>query len=246
MTQEILKKLQQIQQQAKAVHDLMLSLQEHAPRGAEGNDSTGQVRVSIGADGLPKAIRVEKGWQDRLAPQAVAQAVMEAFTVAVANGMRAWSEAMDRTSWLSRVEALEAPTDKPISARGPAVSPPAVTSFSGSRAPQDVAEDVLRAADRFRRQATSETPVGVGVDNSGNVSITLSRSGLEQCTVQTAWALRQDNRALTSALETALHAARSELDAQASRPSPDAFNDLLGEALAVLQRTAATTGRVRR
>jgi hypothetical protein len=49
MTQEILQRLRQFQRQAQMLRDLTASLQEHAPQGAEGRDSTGQVRVSIGA-----------------------------------------------------------------------------------------------------------------------------------------------------------------------------------------------------
>jgi len=240
MSQEILGKLQRVQQGAEGLYALMTSLRAHAPVRADGYDSTRQVRVSIGADGLPTAIRVENGWQDQLEPQAIGQAVLDAFTAAVAEAMRAWSETLEEASWQSRVDDLEGSQARHLHERDPGFPPSAATGSSGNRDPQEIAEDALRAAERLRTQLTTKPAVGVGADRSGNVSITLSQSGLRECQVRTArWASWQDGRSLTVALETALRAARSELDAQrALQPTPGSFNQLLGEALAALQRIA--------
>jgi hypothetical protein len=246
MSQEILGRLQRVQQEAEELRDLMASLRGGAPPGADGHDATEQVRVSIGPDGLPVEVRVEPGWQGRLAPDAVGPAVLEAFTAAVANGMRAWSDTLDQTSWQARAAQLDArsefPERTPPPADGPGRTPsPLAASSSGARDASEVAEDVLRAAEQLRRQPAIQPQAGVGSDPSGNVSITLSRSGLEACEVRAGWASRQDGGALTSALAEALRTARSELDAQASPPSPDAFDHLLGEALAALRRVTDST-----
>ncbi|BCB74502.1 hypothetical protein GCM10022251_74240 [Phytohabitans flavus] len=175
MSQEILGKLQRIQQQAEQLSNFVASLQAGAPQGADGYDATEQVRVEVGADGLPTGIRVESGWQDRLGPHAVGQAVVEAFAAAVANGMRAWSDSLAATSWHARAAELDAQGKFPAASNQVAFSPPAVTGSAGRRDPQEVAEDVLRASERLRQQTAAQALVGVGTDVSRNVAVTLSR-----------------------------------------------------------------------
>lgn len=242
MTDEILRRVQHLQRQARGLQDLMASLQAHASQRAAGYDATRSVHVFIGVDGLPTAIRVELGWRDQLAPQAMGDAVLEAFTAAVAEAMQAWSRALEQTSWRSRAAEPEAQAVHHGN-EADRTSLPTVVGFAANRDPQEIAEDVLRASDRLRTQASGEVPVGVGADQSGNVSITLSRAGLQACSVQAAWASRQGGSALTAALSNALRTARTELDARAGQSAPDGFNQLVGEALAALQSIAETTRR---
>ncbi|WP_281898130.1 hypothetical protein [Phytohabitans aurantiacus] len=243
MSEEILGKLQRVQQEVNGLRDLMAKLRAHAPQGSEGSDSTGQIRVSIAADGLPTAIRVESAWRGRLGPESVGQAVLDAFTAAVVSGMRAWEDALDAMSWRSRVAELEAQAELSRDRNGPALPPPMGGDFDTAGDATEVAEDALRAADRLRKQSTGEPPVGVGTDPPGNVSVTLSSAGLQACAVKAAWASRQDGKTLTTALTTALRNARTALDAQAKQPNPDAFSQLVGEALTALRSVAKSSRR---
>jgi hypothetical protein len=243
MSEDFLGKLRRVQQEADDLRDLMAALRAHAPQGADGSDSTAQVWVSIGADGLPTAIRVESAWRGRLGPESVGQAVLDAFTAAVASCMRAWDEALDAMSWRSRIAGLEVQAEPSRDGDGQGMSSPMARVFEPVRDAAEVAEDALRAAGRLRKQATGEPPVGVGTDPSGKVSVTLSRAGLQACSVQTAWASRQDGRTLTTALTTALRKARTELDAQVKQRNPDSFSRLVGEALGALRGIAESTRR---
>jgi hypothetical protein len=243
MSEDFLGKLRRVQQELDRVRGLTAELRARAPQGAEASDSTGQVWVSIAADGLPTAIRVESGWRARLGPESVGQAVLDGFTTAVVSGMRAWGRALDEMSWRSRIAALEAQVEPPHAGTGPILPSPKAGGFATGRDAAEVSEDALRAADRLRREASDESPAGVGTDPSGNVSITLSRAGLHACAVKVAWASRQDGGALTTALTTAVRNARSDLDTQLIQPNLDSFSRLVGEALAALQSIAESTRR---
>ncbi|HEY0700907.1 MAG TPA: hypothetical protein VGD43_24250, partial [Micromonospora sp.] len=107
MSQEIADRLRRLRGQAAGLHQLMTEVRAHAPRSAAGSDPSGTAHATIGADGLPEEIRVEAGWKRGMHPESVAGAVVDACTAAVAEGMRAWSETLTRTSWSARAEALD-------------------------------------------------------------------------------------------------------------------------------------------
>lgn len=240
MTEEILDRLRRIQHRASALGGLVADLQALVPHGADGWDQTGQVQVSIGPDGLPFRIRVEPGWQNQLRPEALAPAVQEAFTAAVAAGMQTWSQALDRASWPSRVAEFEARAGQSDAGSSPASPPPSAEASSGGRDSQEVAEEVLRASAQVRKQSSDAARTATGTDQSGNVTITLSPAGLQACSIAAAWASRQEGGVLTTALNLALRQARDQLDATVGQPAAGSLQDLAAEALAALERLAGT------
>jgi hypothetical protein len=237
MTNEILRRLQRLHEQATGVHELMSSLHTQAPQSATAHDPTGSVRVSIGADGLPTAIRIESDWQAQLAPQAVGDAVLAAFNAAVAEGMRAWAQVLEGTSWRSRLAEFEAGVSQRSDADAGMLIPHSAES-TGARDLHEIAEEALRQSASLRRQHRGQATLAVGSDGSGNASITLSRSGLQACSVRAAWASRHDGSTLTAALNDALRAARAELPVQST---PVDLTDLLGDALTALRRIRPDT-----
>ncbi|MEJ3742796.1 hypothetical protein WEI85_05860 [Actinomycetes bacterium KLBMP 9797] len=242
MTEEILAKLRRLQQQTQGLRELFENLRAHAPAGADGHDPTRSVHVLIGGDGLPTEIRVAPGWQNQLAPNNIGQAVLDASAAAVTAGMQAWSHALDQMRWASRVAEFEARSEPARAGHEPSFPPPDTVGSGAAREPHEVAEDVLRAAEQLRRStAAGAAAAGTGTDQSGNVAITLTHAGLQACSIQAAWASRQDGNALAAALNLALRTARAQLDAHAKQPEPDAFSHLADQALSTLLRITQTT-----
>lgn len=90
MSDELVRALQQIQQQADAVRRLIVDAQTVVPARAEGDDASGGLSLIVGPDGLPESLRVAADWRDRLAPGHFADAVLEAFAAASENRMAVW------------------------------------------------------------------------------------------------------------------------------------------------------------
>jgi DNA-binding protein YbaB len=231
VSEEVLVRLRRLYQYAAALQGLMESVRASAPRAAQGNDPTGSVHVAIGPDGLPTRIRVEDGWQRRIDPETLSDAVLAAFTAATAHGMDAWSQTLERISWQSRVEDLTAEAR----AQGEPRPVPDVPTHGPPRDAQYLTEEALNTLTSVRGQAAAGPAACVGSSAGGNISLVLSPAGLQACSVSPEWLSQQDVRSLNAALDQALSAAREELNERMSRRRSGDLDDLASEALAALK-----------
>jgi hypothetical protein len=231
-------RLRRLSRRVARVGELAAAVRERVPRGADGLDASGSVRVFIDAGGVPTEVRVEPGWQRHVAASDLADAVVEAFTSAVVAGMRAWSEELERMPLLERVSTLsdDASDKDAVSDAGLAAFPP---SEVAERDLGGVTEEVLSSLRAVRGQAGAEPGLATGRDGSGNVTVSLFRAGLQGCAINPGWAAQQSGDGLSRALTAAVRAAQAELERLRSRDG--SADRLAGEALAVLHRLQAGT-----
>lgn len=239
MTADLIRELQQIQRYAAGLHDLLAQAQTQAPRQAEGTDRTGAVRVVLGPDGFPETIRVDSGWERRLAPEAFGGAVGEAFSAAMGERLAEWTDTLRRQGWQSNVDRLQEDASRPSAG----AVPPALRRPAAAGRPRplvDLAEDMIRAFDTADRlSAPAPQATGTGSVASGRLTVTLAANGALSCEAEPQWVSRQSPAALMSALNEALHAARADLDRQAAhapdpQPATTRLDGLFGEAFALL------------
>jgi hypothetical protein len=224
--EDIVRDIERMQQQASELEALIAGAQAHAPTRAEGTDATGAVRITLGPDGLPESVRVDRDWKGVLRPAAVGEAVVQSHAAAAQQRMAAWSAALEEGGWSPSVgEALS-------SAPEPLPAPP--TFPTPRRDLDDVADAVKQAfatvEELARRPAL--TAARTGSNRDATVTITLSMAGLLSCTVDARWAARQTGTALSRALQQALDAARGSLAQAAAAPDPtQRLDQLFGEVL---------------
>jgi hypothetical protein len=241
MVEDILRELAQLQRYASSLQQLMTAAQAKAPEQADGADSSGAVRVLLGSDGLPRSVRVQPDWRQRLDPRNVGSAVQEAFQAATGQRMAVWTAALDDDGWREKVDRLrDDPGDAP---------PPALrrdTQQAPPRAMDVVVEDALDAMDHAERFANPPafSARGTGSAASSQVTVTLSPAGLVSCVVDASWAGQQTAGDLANALTAALAAARADLAHAAAGPDPAARLDgLFTEALGILTDPRRLTTR---
>jgi DNA-binding protein YbaB len=226
MDPDMIRRMEQMQVQAAELGQLAAGLAAAAPRQAEGVDTSGWVQVAVGADGLPRTIRIRNGWNQRLEPERLAEAVMQAHGDAVSTATRAWSSQLTDDGWVRRRERMEHPAPDVSGQAGPVLPHGAVRETSA------LAEDVLAALHRVQQppQAPAE---GEGSDQARHVTVRVGQGGLLDCRIEPGWAARFDGDAITAALTTAVRAARTALPAPSA---PDATaGDLAADALATLR-----------
>ncbi|WP_433126515.1 hypothetical protein ACQPWW_27475 [Micromonospora sp. CA-240977] len=232
MTDDILARLQQIQAHALNVQAAMES--QPRPNEARGTDPTGCVAVVVDPDGLPSRIEVRAGWQRHVAAEELSSLVLLVSQEVAAQAAQAWSEAFDLHVWRSRAEAARAGEQEG------AELPPLEQArpFGSPRDPLTLTEEALKALKATRDQAAAPPMTSTGWDGDRAVSITLTPGGLQGCTINPRWALRQGATALNAALREALREARAAMEEHAARRRAEAqgLDDLAREALATLAR----------
>ncbi|MER7584500.1 hypothetical protein [Kitasatospora sp. NPDC097691] len=208
------------------------------PQRSEGADRTGSVTVVLDPEDLPLSIVVAAGWQQRLSPDALGGAAVEAGQAAAVNRLSVWQQDAGQAAWAAVPDRL--PEDGTAADAGAATAPD-LTLLVGDvsqvtpRPLEVLAEDVLTALDRA---GAPGAPVqGRGCDEAGHVTVVLSRGGLVSCEPDERWAAAAGNTALNHALAAALSKARSNLaDAvRSAKEEATAGTDrMLREALALL------------
>lgn len=217
--------------QAKIAHynRLASQLAAAAPQQAEGADPSGHVTIRLDRTGLPLSVRVRSGWQRHIAPEHLGDAVVQANTAAIQQGMAAFSQALHDSGWQGRQGAPQVLSETPPEpSRGTARDLPEIT------------ENAIAALAKVQQ---APSPAGeeqaTGTDRSGQVSVSLSSSGLSSCRVGARWAASRDAEAISAALQAAISTARSTIGTPAS--SPDGTDGLLGDALATLRALTQQT-----
>ncbi len=74
----------------------------------EADDPTGVVRVRVGPDGVVRSITVRHGWQDTVAPSALADTIAAAYLTAGARQVGTWADDVEEAF------ALPAPQTRPL------------------------------------------------------------------------------------------------------------------------------------
>lgn len=221
----------QLQHSAAELGRLTRELAAAAAQPIEGSDSTGWVHVVLGPNGTPTQIRIREGWQQRVDPTRLANAVIDANGDALQRAMQTWTVAMQDSGWWRRQAAFE--TDAAESTAGASQPLP----FGHARDVNDLAEQALSQLQAAQSpQAPSSAPEE-GRDDGQHVTIQIASDGLRTCTIEPAWAARHSGSAISAALTTALQRAVEKRSPQLSpRVEPDA---LLGDALATLASLTA-------
>ena len=246
MAKDIVHELHQIQQYAAGLRRLLDSAQAQAPTHSEGTDRSGMIRVSLDADGLPASIRIEPGWQRRLSAEAFGTAVVEAGQAAMGSRLEAWARGLQESGWTAEVdqfqEGVAAQPPVPPAGRPPAPTP---DGAAGKARPADaVAEEVIRALDEVTSlvPAPPQAGVGHGMNESGTLTLTISRAGLVSCHADPRWVSKQSAASLSNALSEALAAARTDLTSHPTQPaSSSGWDRLFVEALELLSEPHRVT-----
>src|SRR5690606_5554753 len=94
-------------QYAGQIQKMFQDVDSAVPESSEATDRNGAVRVALGADGLPEKFRVTTDWKRRVAPDSLAEAVVEACEAATAKRMAAWGEALESQGLTERMRTLD-------------------------------------------------------------------------------------------------------------------------------------------
>lgn len=232
MQPEQIRHLYQLQRQAAGLGELARELAVAAPLRAEGSDATAWVLIVVGRDGIPTQIRVREGWRQRLEPERLASAVLDASAVAVRRAVQTWSNTLDDGGWWRRRADFEENTDGRVAGEGMPDAP-----FGHARDSNDVAEAVLRRLhDAQPPQAAPPASVEGHDDDDGHVTIRIAAGGLAACSIDPDWARHSDGVSISAALSTALRRAVAKYPAPPATSEPDT---LIGDALATLTSLTA-------
>ena len=221
--------LARLQRRTAELAHLARDLGEAIPAHVEGSDATGWVLIVLGRDGLPTQIRVREGWRQRLEPDRLADAVLDANSDAMQRAMQGWTTAVDDGGWWRRRRDLEGdPTaETPFASRHLPPLPP-----GQARDGNELAEQVIRTLHDAQTPQTTPAAVGEGHDDGQHITVQISPAGLAGCTIDPDWAQRQDGAFLSAALSTALRRATVQ------RPVPSwpgaQVHSLVGDAFATL------------
>ncbi|GGM68458.1 hypothetical protein GCM10012275_43710 [Longimycelium tulufanense] len=238
MTDDLMRELVQLQRYATGLQELMAEANAEAPSRTTGTDHTGVIQVGLGADGLPEAIRVQQGWERRLEPARVGEAVVEAAQVALGERMASWTIRLRDIGWQAQVERLQQ-GDEPPAPPVPGEVPPALRRAVDQARPRplgDLAEDMIAAFDHVEQMTPPAVATATGSAAAGKLTLTLSRAGLVSCVAEPHWVARQTATMLTNALGEALAGARTALARTIEPHHPTgALERFLAETLAVLR-----------
>lgn len=244
MEEEFIRDLQQFQQHALNLQNMMTDMQNRMPQGVEGTDAQGAVTVRMAADGLPEFIRAASDWQRRQEPAAVGAAVSEAYGAAMSQQMTAWAQALEDGDWQAKADQLDSQARQPAPPTGQPEQPDILERdlrYVISRPLDELAEDVLSAFDVVdRMDETASEPAEVEGTSAGrHVTLVVTKGALRSCEVDRQWAAGQTYIGLNRAFEEALGDARDKLSS-AEAAGADGLaglhvDGLLDEALAILR-----------
>ncbi|MFF1914599.1 hypothetical protein ACFVYE_23890 [Streptomyces sp. NPDC058239] len=244
MDEEFIRGLQQFQQHALNLQNMMTDMQNRMPQGGEGTDAQGAVTVRLAADGLPEFIRAASDWQRRQDPEVVGAAVSEAYGAAMSQQMTAWAQAFEDGNWQAKADQLDSQAAQPATSAAPAMQPEIPERdlrYVISRPLDELAEDVLSAFDVVDRMGeTASEPAEVEGTSAGrHVTLVVTKGALRSCEVDRQWAAGQSYIGMNQAFEEALADARDKLSSTEAAGGDGIaglqVDSLLDEALAMLR-----------
>lgn len=166
----------------------------------DGRDASHAVRLTLGADLFPRAIRVRTNWASLLSPDALGPAVLAAFTQAFVSCVNDLTARIgpERLAALTRETLAE-----DVAARRPVRGTGRVPDLRA------VIEELWSIHEAPAEDA--RPPTGTG--GRGGLTVTVSPDGLSGCVVDARWARGRTAAALMSAFAEALGEARRDLAA---------------------------------
>lgn len=246
MNEEFIQGLQQFQQHALKLQNMMTDMQNQMPQGVEGTDAQGAVTIRLAPDGLPEFIKAASDWQRRQAPEVIGAVVSEAYGAAMSAHMQGLSRAFENSGWQAKadqVDVLFATSGSSAAAETSSTTtglPGPDLRYVVPRSLEEVTEDALSAFSAVEQLAVAapEPAEATGTSTAHRVVLTVTKGALLSCDVEPQWAARQSSIGLNQAFEEALADAREKHSTLQAVAEDGAANlqlgGLLNEALAIL------------
>ncbi|MGW6913225.1 hypothetical protein ACWGB8_05285 [Kitasatospora sp. NPDC054939] len=155
-------------------------MSEALPPSEVGEDPSGLVGVTIDASGLPETVTVAAPWKNRIRPQDLAAAVLEASRAAGMRRMESWARELDSSGATRADHPGERSTDhRDFSGTDPRQDPPS-HAVDGTRPLGEVLEELLDVATQVESATTPALldASGAAANRTGTVSVTLGVAGL--------------------------------------------------------------------
>lgn len=195
----------------------------------EADDPAGVVRVRVGADGVVRSITVQHGWQDTVAPSALADTIAAAYTRAGAQHVGTWVEDVE--------EAFEQPAPRtrplPMTVEDVAAAIPDSASLTEEQVMARISElwaEIESELDTALADVEERTTRVHRVSSpDGNVHVEVSAGGgLQHLELRESWLVRAHpaniGRSVLAVLEQAqaqavasFGATRADADADVAR-----------------------------
>jgi hypothetical protein len=224
--------LREMGEHAAAQQGLIRDFQGQMPRTVQATDPSGTVQVTLDADGLPASFEVDEGWSRSLHPTAFSDAVRAAFTAATARRLADWSKLLETIGEPGAGDDTRPVAPQPFQTPGQSNGQPPREVGELLSELLDITADLEALAEPGVRQAS-------GSNTSGMLTLTIASDGTLSCSVDQAWASDRSGEELTTALNTALAAARAQLAQAAGAYPADRAARLLNEAAALLRGDSA-------
>ena len=222
------KELHRLRGEARGLQRMVDLANRQVPARSEGIDPTGAVQIVLGDNGLPRTIHVEDGWDHKLRAERLGHAVIEAFSAAFYERLRAWTTAFTDAGDVVDPDDTELPDAVPFEpAFEPAVEPepeeepppPPDPVANRLNDPDAYALAVIEALDNLGNLLEPPPVCGIGTVSRGGVVVTLTGAGMVSCTADPAFIAAQSGEDLTQAFGAALAAAKEDL-ARAQQATP--------------------------
>jgi hypothetical protein len=204
------KELHRLRAEARGLQRMVELANSQVPTRSEGIDSTGAVEIVLGDNGLPRTIHVEDGWDHKLRAERLGQAVIEAFSAAFYERLRAWTTAFTDAGEPALLELEPEPEPEP--------EPPDPVA-NRLNDPDAYALAVIEALDNLGNLLEPPPVCGIGSVSRGGVVVTLTGAGMVSCTADPTFITAQSGEELTQAFGAALAAAKEDL-ARAQQATP--------------------------
>jgi len=220
--------LSRAQSYATGLDAFIHRVESQVPRQVEGSDSSGMVRIVVGADGLPISFDVHPDWKRNLRPASFGSAVVEAFQAASNRRLQAWVTAMNDGDPPAVSDHAGAATSNPP--RTPAPAAPGLRP----RAPAELIQELLDATGDMGALMEATPMSGSGSTGFGKLTLTLT-DGQLSCTADHFWVADRTGEELTEALSRALAAVREDLTQAAASSPMGRIERLAAEATSALR-----------
>ncbi|WP_203913452.1 hypothetical protein [Rhizocola hellebori] len=224
--------LAEMHRQAEALSHVLQRAGAISVESAEGYDDTGEIRATVGPQGLPESVEVGYQWLRMIGSGAFGQAVTAAFASAAQSWAIAWADELQKSGLLQQL-------DDPPAASAP--MPVDQIPHHVVRDPATVAGELLDALDTVdaATAALAQPVQGIGSAAMGKLTLTVSREGAVACAADAGWVSGQGAGQLTAALRQVLAEALAQLHATTAETDPAAqlrrLDAVQAEAIALLK-----------
>ncbi|WP_280444722.1 hypothetical protein [Nocardia brasiliensis] len=180
----LLAELAQFHGYTTAISNLMQEAFAAGPSEATAHDKTGAVQVTVTRTGELRRISVAEQWDRYVSPTTLGPAFVDAVKNAEMKQLELTSVAAAENGTIDRLEALDVADAIPTKFKAPEPSHGPDASL------EQLLEETLPKLNNDPRETVSGKFVGsVGTEQDLQASVTLTRSGIFDCTVQIPWGI---------------------------------------------------------